>query len=127
MSSNDQRNLVHHQTHATVEQFWKAVDIWNNFPHVVNRRLCGVIFLFSGKILNPEVDHNIIVSKIRDTNISAATSVEEEHLLKALEAAGIQIEKNYDISEAGIYIYVKKLLPRNSDKYEPCLELVIIG
>jgi hypothetical protein len=126
MSSNDQRNLVH-QTHATLEQFWKAVDIWNNCPHVVNRRLCGVIFLFSGKLLNPEVDHNIIVPKIRNTNISVAVSLEEEHFLKALETAGIQTQKNYDISEAGIYIYFKKLLPRNSDKFKPCLELVIIG
>jgi hypothetical protein len=126
MSSNYQKNLVHHQTHATLEQFWKAVDIWNKLPHVVNRRLCGVIFLFDGKILNAEVDHNIIVSKIRDANLSAATTV-KEHLLNALEAAGIQTEKNYDISKAGIYIYFKKLLPRNSDKFKPCLELVIIG
>lgn len=127
MSSNDKRNLICHQAHATVEQFWKAIDIWNNYPHVVNRRLCGVICLFVGKILNSEVDHNVIVSRIRDTNIPAATSVEDDHILKILEAAEIQAEKDCNVSEAGVYIYFKKLLPRNYDRFEPCLELVIIG
>jgi hypothetical protein len=127
MSSNDQRNVIHHPTHATLEQFWKAVDIWNDCPHVVNRRLCGVICLFSGKILHSEVDHHIIVSKIKAADIPTATSVGEDHILKILDAAGILTEKNYNVSEVGVYIYFKKLLPRNSDKFQPCLELVIIG
>jgi hypothetical protein len=127
MSSSDQRNFICHQTHATLEQFWKAVDIWNNCPHVINRRLCGVICLFVGKILNCEVDHDVIISRIRDTNIPAVTSVEEDHILKVLEAADIQVEKDCNVSEAGIYIYLKKLLPRNYDIFQPCLELVIIG
>jgi hypothetical protein len=127
MSSNDQRNLICHQAHATVEQFWKAIDIWNSCPHVVNRRLCGVICLFVGKISNCEVDHNVIVSRIRNTSIPAATAVEDYHILKILEAADIQAEKNCNVSEAGVYIYFKKLIPRNCDQFEPCLELVIIG
>ena len=127
MSSNDQGNLICHQAHATLEQFWKAVDIWNNCPHVVNRRLCGVICLFVGKILNSEVDHNVIISRIRATNIPAATSVEDDDILKILKAADVQAEKDFNVSEAGVYIYFKKLLPRNYDKFEPCLELVIIG
>lgn len=126
MSSNDQGNLICHQAHATLEQFWKAVDIWNNCPHVVNRRLCGVICLFVGKILNSEVDHNVIISRIRATNIPAATSVEDDDILKILKAADVQAEKDFNVSEAGVYIYFKKLLPRNYDKFEPCLELVII-
>jgi len=127
MSSNDQRNLICHQTHATVEHFWKAIDIWNNCPHVANIRLCGVICLFVGKISNSEVDHNVIVPRIRDTNIPAATSVENDHILKILTAAEIQAEEDCNISEGGVYIYFKKLLPRNYDQFEPCLELVIIG
>jgi hypothetical protein len=127
MSSNDQGNLICHQTHATLEQFWKAIDIWNKCPHVVNRRLCGVICLFVGKILNSEVDHNVIISKIRDTSIPTATSLEDDHILKILKEAEIQAEKDCNVSEAGAYIYFKKLLPRNYDKFEPCLELVIVG
>jgi len=73
------------------------------------------------------VDHNVIVPRIRDTNILAATSVENDHILKILRAAEIQAEEDCNISEGGVYIYFKKLLPRNYDQFEPCLELVIIG
>jgi len=73
------------------------------------------------------VDHNVIVPRIRDTNIPAATSVENDHILKILTAAEIQAEEDCNISEGGVYIYFKKLLPRNYDQFEPCLELVIIG
>lgn len=127
MSSNDQGNTIYHQTDATVEQFWKAVDIWNTSSHVVNRRLCGAICLFIGRILNSDVDHDIIVSKIRDASIPSVTSLEDDYILNTLEAAGIKTRKDYNVSEMGVYIYIKKLLPRNSDKFQPCLELVIIG
>ena len=83
--------------------------------------------MFVGKILNSEVDHNVIISRIRATNIPAATSVEDDDILKILKAADVQAEKDFNVSEAGVYIYFKKLLPRNYDKFEPCLELVIIG
>jgi hypothetical protein len=125
MSSNDQRSMVHHHTDATLEQFWKAVDVWNTSSHVVNRRLCGVICLFIGRILNSDIDHYIIESKIRHASMS--TSLEGDCILKTLEAAGIQTQKDYSFSEMGVYICIKKLLPRNNDKFQACLELVIIG
>lgn len=127
MSSNDQRNTIHHQTDATLEQFWKAVDIWNTSSHIVNRRLCGANCLFIGRILNSDTDHEVIVSKIRDASIPCVTSLEDDCILKTLEAAGIPTQKDYNVSEMGVYICIKKLLPRNSDKFQPCLELVIIG
>jgi hypothetical protein len=127
MSSDDQRNTVHHHTDATLEQFWKAMDIWNTSSHVVNRRLCGVICLFIGRILDSDVDHDIIVSKIRDASIPSITSLEGDYILKTLEAAGIQTQKDYSVSEMGVYICIKKLLPRNNEKFQPCLELVVLG
>jgi hypothetical protein len=127
MSSSGQRNVVHHPADATLEQFWKAVHIWNTSSHVVNRRLCGVICLFIGRILNSGIDHDIIVSKIRGASISSVNSLEGDYILKTLEAAGIQTQKDCNISEMGVYICIKRLLPRNNEKFQPCLELVIIG
>ncbi|XP_069668963.1 probable tRNA (uracil-O(2)-)-methyltransferase [Periplaneta americana] len=126
MTSSNQTNMIGHNTLATVEQFWKALEIWNGNPHLVNRRLCGAIHLYIGKLSSSQIDNKILVSKLRDVNLMSDTSVNDDQIMQTLQGAGIKTEKIVDTSEIGVYIYIKKLLPRNSDKFQPSHELAIL-
>ncbi|KAJ9580868.1 hypothetical protein L9F63_023956 [Diploptera punctata] len=113
-------SVIHSETSATLQQFWRAIDIWNTNPHVVNRRLCGAISMFTGKLLD---QHENLVSKIRAACVEVNSSTTNVEIMQILHLAGINIHITSDLYDNGIYIMIKKLMPRNSDKFNECLEL----
>ena len=119
--------VTHSQTTASVEQFWKAVSIWNKNPHVVNRRLCGALQIFTGKLLNKCKDIRNLASQIRAACVDVNGHMSDDKILQALQSAGIETEITCGLSNNETYILIKKLMPRNSDKFQECLELVILG
>lgn len=118
--------ILHSETTATVEQFWKAVNIWNTNPHVVNRRLCGAICMFTGKLLDMHKDLENVALQIQAACVEVNSSTTDKEISQALQSAGIKIEITSDLLDDGIYIIIKKLMPRNSDKFKECLELALV-
>ncbi|PSN39820.1 hypothetical protein C0J52_18429 [Blattella germanica] len=116
------------ETTASVEQFWKAVNIWNTNPHLINRRLRGAVCMFTGKILNSSTELNIdsLLLQIKSASTNVTSFMTNTEILQTLQASNIDLEITDDVTDDGVYIYIKRLMPRNGDKFQECMELAVL-
>lgn len=118
------------------EQFWKGLNVWIRSPHVENRRLCGVKTIFNRKVVEPASSQEIIEKLITATEKNATTTTLDDNIFVAttLETCGI---KFYDVDsdalrnekpgDHSIWIKIRKLIPKNKNIYQACLEAIILG
>lgn len=116
--------------------YWKAIRLYINKPHVENRRLAGIVKIACFQLAD-------IVSKEKQRQVSIdLKSLETENLsadilFNFLTDRGIIIRKSTDTflsetikrvdnSVTG-FIVVNKLLAKNLNKFSSCYEMVILG
>lgn len=126
--------------HSTITKgdfngFLKAVDVWIERPHVVNRRLMGALIvkrtsverLTSADIerwlLDEGTDLKHETSGHEDVDLPVKSYVEEANELKGYG------ESYYSGSceENKYTVIVRKLLPKQVDRKDAILELVVLG
>lgn len=123
--------IICHKSDISIAQFWKALNIWLNNPHVVNRRI-----LVSTKVLIAKVKSNVTfnvsiwldklknIIDILKRDINGTTDL--THVLSIIDQYGLLCDDINLIEDEGMYVFVKKLLPRKSDIFSSSLELTII-
>ena len=137
---------VHSQTtKADFCGFLKALDVWIEKPHVVNRRLMGALIIketsfehLTGKDLDgffvDQKKHLLEGTFTGTTECDASKHLEsgEEFCLDEGETDRLENHEQRHLSESVEHrdqdsIILRKLLPRQLDKRDAIFELVILG
>lgn len=103
------------ETTAPEDQFWVAVDIFVNRPHIINRRLMG------SEVLG-EVPINKCFDEIKQLLFSYKSDIEIQELIT---------KENNDLLNQSEQLshkvaFVKKVLPKHAS-VQPSLEIVLKG
>ncbi|XP_077995861.1 putative tRNA (uracil-O(2)-)-methyltransferase [Glandiceps talaboti] len=114
--------------------FWKAIEIWLQKPHVVNRRLCGTAVLY--RTILP---YGVALTFLRQERILLVCesltkeSLETNHLLCPRSYDGQKQSENDDdvtCSNHGngrdVEFCIRKLLPKQLDRNQAINECVIL-
>ncbi|XP_070541406.1 probable tRNA (uracil-O(2)-)-methyltransferase [Ptychodera flava] len=114
--------------------FWKAVDIWIQKPHVVNRRLCGATILYRDNVLINNLSlflkqrQDTLVKELSNTSdivIDKSSLERNQHLGSDDEP---QTEGVTDCLGNDLYVEfcIRKLLPKYLQRSVPLHEHVIL-
>lgn len=136
------KNVHSNNTKADFCGFLKALDVWIEKPHVINRRLMGALIVKKAPFEHlTEKDLACFFADQRQqllqgsfiSDTSKKSEIGEKICLSKGETDIIEIpEKDSftdpaDHDEEGNSITLRKLLPRQLDKRDPIFELVFIG
>lgn len=126
--------IANESTNNSVSQFWKAISIWMRNPHVINRRI-----LTSHILLAIEVNCNILdifehIVKLQIQLDDFEYDLSTENQRYILEKLNIVefcqslecLNPIETLNDDKVYLYVKKLLPRNAQLFSPTLEFTFI-
>lgn len=126
--------IANESTNISALQFWKAISIWMKNPHVINRRI-----LISHELLAIEVNCNIedIYERIVKLHIQLGdfecdlSTGGQRYLLEKLGIAEYcqsleRLNPIEALDDDKVYLYVKKLLPRNTQLFSPTLEFTFV-
>lgn len=111
------------ECNSTVEQFWHAIDIYNNRTHIINRKLMGVEVLLSFKLDDNSLMRSVLSCVKCMGKLSSVDVIESMQSIK-----GLQISSANNFSQCDLLLFtLRKLLPRNNDNFMPQLELTVRG
>ncbi|XP_022190680.2 probable tRNA (uracil-O(2)-)-methyltransferase [Nilaparvata lugens] len=118
------------------DQFWTSIRIWNDRPHIINRRLLAVEVLKKFRIETQHLDN--IVSLLKDSirksilsdSKSAPSGSHLEEILKGFPSLNIltndsNVDDFEDDREKSVVCEIRKLLPRFKNHQENTIELSI--
>ena len=117
-------------TKSNVLGFFRALEVWIEKPHVVNRRLSGSILL--GQVLVPcegltfaklVHDYSRLLLQKQAENASQDSRNDRIHLNLAPSNSDEETNDN----ERLFVVILRKLLPRQLERTTPLLELVVVG
>ncbi|XP_012256147.2 probable tRNA (uracil-O(2)-)-methyltransferase [Athalia rosae] len=125
--------IAHYQGDDTLN-FWKAVKVWLNNPHVVNRRILTSTKLFSVR-LNPAFKSLSMLAWTK--KVESVIQLHRKNLSPSLTESlhALELQENIDISndfelndplDNECYICLQKLFPRNAEIFSNSLELAVI-
>lgn len=134
-------NLHSQVTKADFYGFLKALDVWIEKPHVVNRRLMGALIIkkMSFERLSDKDLERFVLNQ--DFLEGACTTAESEQLTPSEREESVRLEdeegeklNNHEKEHLSRYvengqdsIILRKLLPRQLDRKDAMFELVITG
>ncbi|XP_066595919.1 probable tRNA (uracil-O(2)-)-methyltransferase [Prorops nasuta] len=125
----DFTTIINKQCDIGIQQFWKAIDIWLDNPHIINRRIVASVQLL---LFELNLDLDTVIEKIDKFNHEFQSFDIEGKVLTSLLSL-LEINENAKLphfnlleSENHIYLMINKLLPRNSSVFSPTLELTLI-
>ncbi|XP_014481430.1 PREDICTED: probable tRNA (uracil-O(2)-)-methyltransferase isoform X2 [Dinoponera quadriceps] len=124
--------IANESTNSSASQFWQAISIWMRNPHVINRRI-----LASQELLATEVNCGIsdifertLELQIQPDDLDLSTGGEKYLLEKLNIAEYCQSSESLNpieaLSDDKVYLYVKKLIPRNTQLFSPTLEFTLV-
>nr|CAG4642587.1 EOG090X07W1 [Evadne anonyx] len=107
-----------------MSNFWKAIKIWSQKPHVVNKRLAGVTVVSSWKLPSSFTSFNHVVEKTAELN-----SVDVERVADVLTGWSWEKENvwtdelpmNQDSNDC--FLSLRKCIPKQPHRYQPVYEL----
>lgn len=116
--------LISQQVNASEAQFWKAIEIYLNNPHLINRRVLSSVTLYKGQLKNTL---NNLITLITCTN--ASYFIAEDNTIQNLfdETNVLPDDSNPFENKNGIFLYVRKLFPRNDKDFDTSLEFSIVN
>lgn len=109
-------------------KFWKTVKIWSQKPHVVNKRLSGVVSVSSWKCVSEFQSWQSIVEDFKEELID----LDENGICRLFNAKGnwTKTEENWTLEDPNgdeCYVSIRKCLPKQPNRYQPMLEIEFIG
>ncbi|XP_011163380.1 probable tRNA (uracil-O(2)-)-methyltransferase [Solenopsis invicta] len=127
--------VVSENTNSSDSQFWEAIGIWMRNPHVVNRRILASQELFTVPISCNILDIFKCIGKLQiqpDYFECESSSGDAKYLLDTLGITeyrqSVQCTDLIEtVNDDKTYLYVRKLLPRNTQIFSPTLEFVLIN
>lgn len=132
--------LITSSNALNVEQFWTAVFLYHNSPHLVNRRLLGIKQLFLLRIkfnnknykLKDVFNYSELELHFRRQTPFSFDNITKDIIINVLElntnnftCEEVQLE-DVENDDSGTFISVRVLLPRLV-KAKKCVEIAIIG
>lgn len=129
----DFERVAHESIDSSTSQFWRAIAIWMKNPHVVNRRI-----LASQGLLIIEVNCDVLdvfkqTEEIQLDHVKDDLSTENrKHLLDILNISEcclsfpVESHSVEELNSDKVYLYVRKLLPRNTHIFSPTLEFIFV-
>lgn len=139
--------LFSHDTTADFSGFLKALDVWIEKPHVVNRRLMGALIVKKSsfdsstllKDLETILDQMTFFEQDKITRCGECKELkyeeeESDNHIETVNTDRLECHENGDLTEPvnnelkeKDILLLRKLLPRQLDKRDVMLELVILG
>lgn len=110
------------------DSFWRAIKIWSQKTHVVNKRLTGVAVTHSWTLPSSQSSWLDIV----EANSTNFRGLDLEKILKGVEllewqASTISWTDEVVIDPLSCYVSLRKCIPKQPRRYEPLYELEFIG
>lgn len=118
--------LTRLETNFADSQFWKAIDIWCDNPHVANRRLLTCVEILSVQV---DCDTSEIFQSISSLDLSRVTvspNKDDIDIKKLLEALRITDKINVVTPESKTVLYVRKQLPRIPNVFSSGIEFSLL-
>lgn len=120
--------IISEKCNTDVTQFWQAIDIWLNKPHVINRRI-----LVSSRLITFEYKEteSELINWINELHFSSLETHEENYVFsQKLFHNSLKINANHssfiDLEANRKFINISKLLPRNQEIFSPTLEVTLV-
>lgn len=130
----DYRVLISKESDLSINKFWKGIEILLNNSHLINKRVVLSTIILKAELSNIDIDS--VVNHIASIN-------DVSQLVEYDSNKNLNIINNYDFvilpeefnifeddvgvgQEQTIYLIVKKLLPRESEKFSQAIEFDII-
>ncbi|KAF7994425.1 hypothetical protein HCN44_003897 [Aphidius gifuensis] len=116
--------LISQDVNATESQFNKAIEIYLNKSHLINRRVLSSKTLYTGQLIN-DVDNLIDLI----TNQHITHFFDKDDNIKNIfdHTKALSNEVNPFEQENGIYLYIRKLFPRNQREFSTTFEFSILN
>ncbi|XP_046391030.1 probable tRNA (uracil-O(2)-)-methyltransferase [Ischnura elegans] len=109
------------------EDFWRAVEVWDRVPHVVNRRLAGVEVLFHEEIATDPDGLNFKAAILKARKENPLIVGKWEEAFSMLNTLGTYFPPfKEDHVNSNVDVILKKLMPKNPNHHAPSLELEIL-
>lgn len=140
------KNVYSNNTKADFSGFLKALDVWIEKPHVINRRLMGALIVKKAPFEHltekdlacffadqrQQLLHTQSLQGSFASDTSKKSEIGEKICLSKGETDIFEIPGKDSFTdpaddEEGNSITLRKLLPRQLDKRDPIFELVFIG
>lgn len=116
---------------ASVKQFWKAMLIWLNNPHLVNRRISSCINLLTVEIkcdISPMIDHLLQIESLSEIHKSNLQCDAVQMALCISDKCGSVVGGigSIETSIGGAYLLINKWLPRDSEQFSSGIEFIVV-
>ena len=109
------------------DNFWKTVRIWSQKPHVVNKRLAGVVTLFSWKFPSKFTSWVDMVEKTCEINGQSEEKIKEAIEGWNWEAGNLWTDDFPHHDSSLCYVSLRKCLPKQPHRFQPVYEVEFIG
>lgn len=129
-------SIVTQKCSAGVANFWKAVEIWLNSPHLINRRILCSSQLSMYKLTNVDkteifkwftnIKNELVVVENVECKIIDSLKVSNTKNISVDTCHGIEDIDYSQIGENQVYIRFAKLIPRHTIKFSQTLEISLI-
>ncbi|KAK0074853.1 hypothetical protein PV326_012123 [Microctonus aethiopoides] len=115
---------------ATLNEFWTAISIWLNNPHLVNKRISSSKIILKAK-LNTNNIESVINNLVNIDDVSELIKNDMRNNIESLNVTelsplSIDMDLFTEINNEGIFLIIKKLFPRNNDKFTSTVEFTIV-
>lgn len=116
--------LISQDVNATESQFNKAIEIYLNNSHLINRRVLSSATLYTGQLIN---NFDTLIALITHNEITYF--VDEENNIKNIlnHTKELSNEVNPFEQANGIYLYIRKLFPRNEKDFSTTIEFSVLN
>ena len=108
-----------------MNDFWKTIKIWSQKQHVVNKRLVGISVLHNWKC------PSAFSSRKNVFDLAASLrGLSENEIIKHAQHLEWQEDSHWtfiDPSSNSCLVSLRKCLPKQPQRYNPVLELEVIG
>ncbi|KAK0174846.1 hypothetical protein PV327_010569 [Microctonus hyperodae] len=122
--------LASKKINATLNEFWAAISIWLNNPHLINKRISSSKIILKAK-LNVNNVESVINNLVNIDDVSElikndmSNNIESLNVIE-LSPLSIDMDLFTEINNEGIFLIIKKLFPRNNDKFTSTVEFTIV-
>lgn len=118
---------------VTSDQFWAAIKIWNDRPHIINRRLLAVEVLKKFRVENQKLDTvvSFLTESMKTSTLSdSKIALNESHIEKILNDCPNLLtddssHDDFNVESKSVVCEIRKLLPRHRNHQEHTFELSV--
>ena len=109
------------------ENFWKAIKIWSQKPHVVNKRLAGVTVVHSWKSPAYFTSFKHLLEKTAELNGFDVERVAATITSWSWEKENVWTDEFPHQESDVCFLSLRKCIPKQPHRYQPVYELEFIG